>query len=84
MSNTNTSLPAGLTFVERYPWEVRRPVSMHIQDWRIPGVEGRDSSKAEDLLYSETATASGGITLFRKIMQYDSKIAGVLPVVHEP
>jgi len=35
---------------------------------------GNINVKAEDLAYSETSTASGDITLFRKAMGYSSKI----------
>jgi hypothetical protein len=42
-------------------------INVHVQ-------EGRSLDKAEDLVYSETTTASGDITLFQKVMSYNSKI----------
>ncbi|MBP1929014.1 hypothetical protein J2741_001561 [Methanolinea mesophila] len=45
-------------------------IEVHAQESRL----GFD--KAEDLVYSETTTASGDITLFQKVMNYNSKITG--------
>ena len=38
--------------------------------------EDRSMFKAEDLVYSESSTATGDITLFDKVMNYNSKING--------
>jgi hypothetical protein len=55
-------------------------IDVHVQEARgftpVTGL-GQDLSanpKAEDLVYSETTTASGDITLFEKVMSYNSKI----------
>jgi len=42
-------------------------IKSHIQEGRGDGVE-----KAEDLAFSETSTASGEVTLFDKLMEYNS------------
>jgi hypothetical protein len=52
-------------------------INVHLQEGRqlIEFPTGPDSTpKAEDVLYSETSTASGEITLFQKVMSYNSKI----------
>jgi hypothetical protein len=52
-------------------------INVHLQEGRqlIEFPTGPDSTpKAEDVLYSETTTASGDITLFQKVMSYNSKI----------
>jgi hypothetical protein len=49
-------------------------MNVHIQEAKlIPGFE-LPNFKSEDLAYSETTTASGDITLFQKVMEYNSKI----------
>ncbi|MBP1929012.1 hypothetical protein J2741_001559 [Methanolinea mesophila] len=54
-------------------------IDVHVQEGRSlygepgPGIEPL-YPKAEDLVYSETTTASGDITLFQKVMNYNSKI----------
>jgi hypothetical protein len=58
-------------------------INAHIQEGNSPNPEvGEEGaiSKAEDLVYSESTTASGDITLFQKVMQYDSKITGMMPL----
>jgi hypothetical protein len=62
-------------------------INVHVQEARgfeeIFNVLGQDRNtdpKAEDLMYSETSTASGDITLFQKVMGYNSKVSGPLPV----
>jgi hypothetical protein len=50
-------------------------MNVHVQEAR-----SRDL-KAEDLVYSETTTASGDITLFQKVMSYNSKITAPGQVV---
>jgi hypothetical protein len=42
-------------------------INAHIQEAR-----GADNTKAEDLAYSETSTAAGDITLFQKVIGYQS------------
>ncbi|MBP1929922.1 hypothetical protein J2741_002518 [Methanolinea mesophila] len=68
-------------------------INVHIQEGRgLFGVDGAAplnqedrisfDPKAEDLTYSEDSTASGEITLFRKLVGYNSKLTGgpgVLP-----
>jgi hypothetical protein len=55
-------------------------IDVHVQEARTyltlgdPPIEPNLDPKAEDLLYSETSTASGDITLFQKVMGYNSKI----------
>jgi hypothetical protein len=44
-------------------------IKAHIQEAR-----GNGTAKAEDLVYSETSSASGRITAFNKIMSYSSQI----------
>ncbi len=39
-------------------------------------------NKAEDLVYSETTTASGDITLFQKVLGYDSEITALGQPLH--
>jgi hypothetical protein len=46
-------------------------IKAHIQEGRRNG-----TAKAEDLVYSETSSASGRITAFNKIMSYSSQITG--------
>ncbi len=46
----------------------RASIDVHAQEGRIL------FTKSEDLVYSETSTASGDITLFEKVMSYNSKI----------
>jgi hypothetical protein len=58
-------------------------INAHIQEGNSPNPEVDEEgaiSKAEDLVYSESTTASGDITLFQKVMQYDSKITGMMPL----
>ncbi len=54
-------------------------INVHTQEGRQASFEREGFEKASDLLYQETTTAAGDITLFQKIMQYDSKVTGVLP-----
>jgi len=56
-------------------------INVHIQEARngLFFVEGTGPAKAEDVTYQEITTASGDITLFQKVMGYDSKVAGPLP-----
>ncbi len=52
-------------------------INVHLQEGRqlIEFPTGPDGTpKAEDVLYSETSTARGEITLFQKVMSYNSKI----------
>ncbi|MBP1929013.1 hypothetical protein J2741_001560 [Methanolinea mesophila] len=54
-------------------------IDVHAQEGRIHlsfPVPGIHDPKAEDLVYSETTTASGDISLFQKVMSYNSKITG--------
>jgi hypothetical protein len=65
-------------------------INVHSQEARdaystaLNGQLGADgditSRKAADLVYSESTTAAGDITLFQKVMGYDSKVTGTLPV----
>jgi len=56
-------------------------INVHVQEARngLFFVEGTGPAKAEDVTYQEMTTASGDITLFQKVMGYDSKVAGPLP-----
>jgi hypothetical protein len=65
-------------------------INVHDQEARgyfplFDGVLGQGESspnpKAEDLVYSETSTASGDITLFQKVMSYTSRITQPGPEV---
>ena len=47
-------------------------IKAHIQEAR-----GNGTAKAEDLVYSETSSASGRITAFNKLMSYSSQVTGV-------
>ena len=47
-------------------------IDVHVQEARSYNYE--DYLKAEDLVYSETTTSSGDITIFQKVMGYNSKI----------
>jgi hypothetical protein len=51
-------------------------INVHAQEARTQSNEEEliANPKAEDLVYSETTTASGDITLFQKVMGYSSKI----------
>lgn len=51
-------------------------IDVHVQEGRLYFIPGDDpfNPKAEDLVYSETTTASGDITLFQKVLGYTSKI----------
>jgi hypothetical protein len=50
-------------------------INVHAQEARTQlNDDLTPNPKAEDLLYSETTTASGDITLFQKVMGYSSKI----------
>jgi hypothetical protein len=49
-------------------------MNVHVQEGR--GLLPYDELKAEDLVFSEDTTASGDITLFQKVMNYDSKLTG--------
>jgi hypothetical protein len=49
-------------------------INVHVQEGRNYQTDFVYDVKAEDLVYSETTTASGDITLFQKVMGYDSKI----------
>ena len=52
-------------------------IDVHVQEARMlvqTNEAGNINAKAEDLVYSETSTASGDITLFQKAMSYGSKI----------
>jgi hypothetical protein len=57
-------------------------INAHIQEAREAGLGRVSAPKAEDLVYSEYTTAAGDITLFQKVMSYDSKITapGVLEI----
>jgi hypothetical protein len=48
-------------------------MNVHIQEARVY-ISPLDSPKVEDLVYSESATAAGDITLFQKVMNYKSLI----------
>jgi hypothetical protein len=52
-------------------------IKAHIQEAR-----GNGTAKAEDLVYSETSSASGRITAFNKLMSYSSQITGPTVVNH--
>ena len=57
-------------------------INVHVQEAREGPVinDGATGAiKAEDLIYSEMSTASGDITLFQKVMGYDSQVSGPLP-----
>ena len=54
-------------------------INVHTQEGRQASVEREGFEKASDLVYQETSTAAGDITLFQKVMGYDSKVTGVLP-----
>jgi len=54
-------------------------INVHTQEGRQASVEREGFEKASDLIYQETSTAAGDITLFQKVMGYDSKVTGVLP-----
>jgi len=54
-------------------------INAHIQEARVGTDDEDDVTKAEDVAYSEMSTAAGDITLFQKVMGYDSKITGPLP-----
>jgi hypothetical protein len=61
-------------------------INVHVQEARVgqlldDGAIG--PGKAEDLSYSEFTTASGDITLFQKVMGYDSKVTGTLPRLNQ-
>ena len=52
-------------------------IDVHLQEGRVlfEFPTGPNSTpNAEDVLYSETSTASGDITIFQKVMSYNSKI----------
>ena len=54
-------------------------IDVHVQEARLHDQTQEENAaarnpKSEDLLYSETSTASGDITLFQKVMDYSSKI----------
>jgi hypothetical protein len=51
-------------------------IDVHVQEGRLLGspVIPPYHQKAEDLVYSETTTASGDITVFQKVLGYSSKI----------
>jgi len=49
-------------------------INVHIQEGRVLTGTPTEDQKSEDLVYSETTTASGDITLFQKVMGYTSKI----------
>jgi hypothetical protein len=53
-------------------------INVHVQEGRAApdfgAVANYGYQKAEDLVYSETSTARGDITLFQKVMSYNSKI----------
>jgi hypothetical protein len=55
-------------------------INVHVQEARDENYSADTFSeanpKAEDLVYSETSTASGDITLFQKMMKYNSEITG--------
>ena len=58
-------------------------INVHVQEGRgkIVLVDGLGDGpfidpKAEDLVYSEDTTAAGDITLFQKVMSYNSKLTG--------
>ncbi|MBP1928380.1 hypothetical protein J2741_000927 [Methanolinea mesophila] len=54
-------------------------INVHIQEARTLGDDEGEFLKAEDLVYGETTTAAGEITLFQKVMGFDSKVTGALP-----
>jgi hypothetical protein len=53
-------------------------INVHVQEARFEVLnfeeESVDNPKAEDLVYSESTTAAGDITLFQKVVSYNSKI----------
>ncbi len=52
-------------------------MNVHIQEGGAgPLIVLGQQQKAEDLVYSESSTATGDITLFNKVMNYNSKING--------
>ena len=55
-------------------------INVHVQEARdenyTPLSYPEANLKAEDLVYSEISTASGEITLFQKLMRYNSDITG--------
>ena len=52
-------------------------MNVHIQEGgAAPLFVDGHQQKAEDLVYSEYSTATGDITLFDKVMNYNSKITG--------
>ncbi len=60
-------------------------INVHVQEAR-EGIFVIDDgatgpTKAEDVAYSEMSTAAGDITLFQKVMGYNSKVRGPLPTV---
>ncbi|MBP1928379.1 hypothetical protein J2741_000926 [Methanolinea mesophila] len=60
-------------------------INVHVQEAREgPVIDDIGAAKAEDLTYSEFTTASGDITLFQKVMGYDSKVSGPLPTFDLP
>jgi hypothetical protein len=52
-------------------------IRAHIQEAR-----GNGTAKAEDVVYSETSSASGRITAFNKLMSYSSQVASPTTVNH--
>jgi hypothetical protein len=54
-------------------------MNVHIQEAR-DRLYGGQEQKAEDLVYTESTTAAGDITLFQKMMKYNSKITAPGPV----
>jgi hypothetical protein len=52
-------------------------IKAHIQEAR-----GNGTAKAEDLVYSETSSASGRITAFNKLMSYSSQVTSTTAVNH--
>jgi hypothetical protein len=50
-------------------------MNVHIQEARsLMSMRDTGADKAEDLVYSESSTATGEITLFQKVMNYKSQI----------
>jgi hypothetical protein len=60
-------------------------IDVHVQEARDANYQVSEfsdvSPKAEDLVYSETSTASGDITLFQKVMKYSSEITGTGQII---
>jgi hypothetical protein len=54
-------------------------INVHTQEGRQLSTEVEGFEKASDLLYQETTTAAGDISLFQKVMQYNSGITSELP-----